>query len=55
MLNSISPLNKGNIMTHRNRTNNSDSDKDSSSNKGSNNDGINKGYNAKITHIQDEP
>ena len=55
MLTSISPSNKGNIVTYKNKTNNSDSERDSGSDSGSDGDSINEGYGAKMTYTQDEP
>ena len=51
MSTSILLLNKSNTITSRNNKNNSDCDRDS----GSDNNGVNKGYNVKMTLIQDEP
>ena len=50
MSTSILLLNKGNIITYRNRTNNGDSDRNSGDNSDGNSDGINEGYGAKMTH-----
>ena len=55
MSNLISPSNKGNIITYRNRTNNSDSDKNSGGDSGGDNDGVNEGYDTKMTYTQDKP
>lgn len=56
---SISPLNKGNIVTYRNNTCNGDSNRDSGGDNGGDSDSINKGFNksysTKITCIQDDP
>ena len=53
MSTSISPSNKGNIITYRNSTNNGDSDRDSGGDSGGDNggdsDGVNEGYGAKMT------
>lgn len=55
----LSPLNKSNIVTYKNSTNNSDSDKKSGSDSGNDSDddsnGENNGDNAKMTCTQDKP
>ena len=48
MSNSISPSNKGNIVTYKNSRNNSDNDKNSGSDIGSDSDSIIEGYGAKM-------
>ena len=55
MSTSISPSNKRNIVTYRNRTNNDDSDKNSGSDSRSDSNSVNEGYGAKITRTQDKP
>lgn len=49
MSTSISSLNKSNIVTYKNRTNNSDVDKDSGGNIGNDSDSVNEDYGAKMT------
>ena len=55
MSNSILPSNKGNIVTYRNKTNNSNSDRDSGDDSGGDSDDVNENYSAKMTRTQDEP
>ena len=54
MSTSISPLNKGNIVTYKNSRNNDNSDKNSGNDSGGNINSLNKGYSAKITYTQNE-
>ena len=55
MSTSISLSNKGNIVTYRNRINNSDSDKNSGGDSGGDSNGVNESYSMKMTYTQDEP
>ena len=55
MSTSISPLNKSNIITYRNKTNNGNNDKDNSGDSGGDSDSVNEAYDAKMTYTQDEP
>ena len=59
MSTSISSSNKGNIITGRNKTNNSDNDRDSVGNSSGDSDTINESFNedysTMIIYIQDDP
>lgn len=54
MSTSISLLNKSNIVTYRNSTNNSNSERDNGNDRGNNSGSVNEGYGMKMICTQDE-